>query len=130
MNIPSDLKYTKTDEWVKVEGKNATIGISDYAQDQLSDVVFVEITADAGSRAVKDSIVATIESVKAAADVNMPVTGKVISTNEDLPQTPEAVNSDPYGKAWLVKVELENPAEVEALMSAADYEAYCKERSH
>ena len=130
MNIPSDLKYTKTDEWVKVEGKTATIGISDYAQDQLSDVVFVEIPVDVGSKVAKGEIIATVESVKAAADVNMPVSGKVISTNDNLPQTPETVNSDPYGKAWMIKVELENPVEVEALMSANDYDAYCKERSH
>lgn len=127
MNIPSNLKYTSTDEWVKVDGNIATIGVTDHAQEQLSDVVFVEITANVGDNLSKKETIATVESVKAAADVNMPISGKVIAKNEDLPQTPELVNSDPYGKAWLIKVEMENPAELDALMDAAGYEKHTQE---
>lgn len=127
MNIPGELKYTNTDEWVKVEGNVATIGITDHAQNQLSDVVFVEITVGVGDKIAKKSTIATVESVKAAADVNLPVSGKVVAVNEDLPQTPELVNSDPYGKAWLIKVEMDNPAELDGLMDAAGYEKHAQE---
>ncbi|GAP14821.1 glycine cleavage system H protein [Longilinea arvoryzae] len=127
MNIPNNLKYTSTDEWVKVDGNIATVGITDHAQEQLSDVVFVEVTVSVGEKVAKKTTIATVESVKAAADVNMPVTGKVIAINEDLPQTPELVNSDPYGKAWMIKVEIENPAELDALMDAAGYEKHVQE---
>ncbi len=130
MNVPSNLKYAKTDEWVKVEGNIATVGISDYAQSQLSDVVYVEISVNVGDHIKKNSVVATIESVKAAADVNSPVSGKVIAVNEGLPQTPEAVNSEPYSTAWMIKIEIENPAELESLLDPAGYQSYCEERSH
>jgi glycine cleavage system H protein len=130
MNIPSNLKYTKTDEWVKVDGNIATIGISDFAQDQLSDIVYVEIVVSEGDSVKKDTNCATVESVKAAADVNLPVSGTVTEVNENLPDTPESINSDPYGKAWMVKVELSNPAELETLMDAAAYEASTKQRGH
>ncbi len=130
MNVPTNLKYSKTDEWVKVEGNVATLGITDYAQSQLSDVVYVEISTSVGDQAKKNTTIATIESVKAAADVNAPVSGKVLSVNEDLPQTPEAVNSDPYEAAWMVKIQLENPAELDSLMDAKSYQSYCEERSH
>ena len=130
MNVPSNLKYAKTDEWVKVEGKVATVGISDYAQSQLSDVVYVEISVNVGDHASKNSVVATIESVKAAADVNAPVSGKVIAVNEGLPQTPEVVNSDPYNAAWMLKIEMENPAELDSLLDSVTYQSYCEERSH
>lgn len=127
MNIPSNLKYTSTDEWVKVDGNIATVGVTDHAQEQLSDVVFVEITVGVGEKVAKKSTIATVESVKAAADVNMPITGKVVAINEDLPQTPDLVNSDPYGKAWMIKVEIENPAELDSLMDAAGYEKHIQE---
>lgn len=130
MNTPGNLKYTKTDEWVLLEGKVATIGVTDYAQDQLSDVVFVEITVGAGDVIKKQSHIATIESVKAAADVNSPVGGKVVEINEGLANTPEAVNTDPFGKAWMVKVEISDPAEVNQLMDAKAYEDFCSTRSH
>jgi glycine cleavage system H protein len=130
MNVPSNLKYTNTDEWVKVDGSIATIGVTDYAQDQLSDIVFVEIVPAVDEQIKKNSTCATLESVKAAADVNCPVSGKVVEVNEDLPQTPELVNSDSYGKAWMLKVELSDPTEVAGLMDAATYEKYCEERSH
>jgi glycine cleavage system H protein len=130
MEIPTDLVYTSSDEWVKADGKIATIGITDYAQDQLSDVVYVEYIVSPGDTVSKGQQIATIESVKAAADVNSPVTGVVTAVNGDLPQTPELVNKDPFGQAWMVKIEMQDPAELAALKNAAAYESYCAERSH
>jgi glycine cleavage system H protein len=130
MNVPANLKYSKTDEWVKIEGNVATMGITDYAQSQLSDVVYVEISVSVGEQAKKNTTIATIESVKAAADVNAPVSGKVVSVNENLPQTPEIVNSDPYGAAWMMKIQIENQAELNSLMDATSYQSFCEERSH
>ena len=130
MKIQPNLKYSSSDEWLLVEGKIATLGVSDYAQEQLSDVVFVEITPSVGESVKKNTTVATVESVKAAADVNIPVSGKVVAVNESLSGTPELVNSDPFGAAWMIKVELANPAELESLMDAKAYEKYCVDRSH
>lgn len=130
MNVPANLKFTTTDEWIRVDGNIATIGISDYAQSQLSDVVYVEILVAADDEIAKNSAIATLESVKAAADVNAPVSGKVIEINDALPQTPEVVNSDPFNAAWMIKVELSNPTELNNLMDAAAYTKYCEERSH
>lgn len=130
MNVPTGLKFTNSDEWVKVDGNIATVGISDYAQEQLSDIVFVEITAAVGEAVKKNSTIATVESVKAAADVNCPVSGKVVEVNEALSQTPEAVNSDPFGAAWMLKLEISSPAELDNLMDADAYQKYCEERSH
>jgi len=130
MNVPKNLKYSSTDEWVKVDGNTATIGISDYAQSQLSDIVYVEITASAGQKLAKSAAIASVESVKAASDVNAPVSGKVVAVNDGLGKSPEVVNSDPYGAAWMVKLELANPAEVNALMDAAAYEKFCEGRGH
>jgi len=122
MKIPTNLKYTESNEWIKVDGNVGTIGISDYAQDQLSDIVFVEIIVAVDDKIAKGDSVATIESVKAASDVYTPVSGKVVAINEDLPSKPEAINSDPYGAAWLVKVELSSTAELDGLKDAAGYE--------
>ncbi len=130
MNIPNDLAYTETDEWVKTEGKTATIGITDYAQDQLSDVVYVEFIVAPGDTVQKGQQIATIESVKAAADVNSPVSGVITAVNDSLPQTPELVNKDPFGQAWMVKLELQEPAQLAALKDAVAYESYCAGRSH
>jgi glycine cleavage system H protein len=130
MNIPKDLKYQKTDEWVKVDGQTATIGISDFAQNQLSDIVYVDISLSVGDKVKKGSVLATIESVKAAADVNLPVTGTVLEVNTTLSDTPEKVNSDPYGSAWMVKVSLDDIQEVSSLMDSAAYEKYCADRAH
>lgn len=130
MNIPSNLKYTKTDEWVKVDGNIGTVGITDYAQNQLSDIVYVEITVSEGDTVKKETTCATLESVKAAADVTLPVSGTVASVNEALADTPEQVNSDPFGNAWMVKIELSDAKELNSLMDAAAYKAYCEERSH
>jgi glycine cleavage system H protein len=129
MNIPANLKYTSNDEWIKVEGKVGTIGISDFAQNQLSDIVYVEIVADAGDTIKKGDTCATLESVKAAADVFMPVSGKIVAVNENLPDKPELVNSDPYGEAWMVKVEIADPAELAGLLDAAAYEKHTQEKS-
>lgn len=128
MNTPEGLKYAKTDEWVKVNGDEATIGISDFAQDQLSDVVYVEFMIDEGDSVSKGDTVATVESVKAAADVNFPASGEIIAVNEDLADTPELLNSDPYEKAWLVKIKLDDPSELDDLMTASEYEAYNEDR--
>jgi glycine cleavage system H protein len=127
MNIPTNLKYTSNDEWIKVEGKTGWIGITDFAQDQLSDIVFVEIVVAVGESIGKGEVCATLESVKAAADVNMPVGGKIIAINEALPDTPEKVNSDPYGEAWMVKVEISDPAELDELLDASGYEKHVQE---
>lgn len=104
------------------------MGVSDYAQSQLSDVVYVEISAAVGDHVAKNDTIVTIESVKAAADVNAPVSGEVIETNENLSQTPETINNDPFGEAWLVKIKMENPADLEGLLDAAGYQSYCEER--
>lgn len=130
MNTPQGLKYASTDEWLRVEGNIATLGVTDYAQDQLSDVVFFEVNVEVGDMVEKGTIVATIESVKAAADVSLPVAGKVIEVNDALANTPETINSDPFGEAWMLKVELTDPAEVESLMDADAYASYCETRGH
>jgi glycine cleavage system H protein len=122
MKVPNDLKYTENDEWIRVEGNAGTIGITDYAQDQLSDIVYVEVVVEVGEEVKKGDSCATLESVKAAADVYMPVSGVITAVNEDLPDTPELVNSDPYGEAWLVKVEISDPSELDELQDAATYE--------
>ncbi|HZD58392.1 MAG TPA: glycine cleavage system protein GcvH [Anaerolineales bacterium] len=128
MNIPPNLKYTENDEWIRVEGNTGTIGITDYAQDQLSDVVYVEAIAEEGEELEQGDICATVESVKAASDVYMPVSGKIVAINDDLPDTPELVNTDPYGEAWMVQVELSDPDELDSLLDAEAYEKYCEER--
>jgi glycine cleavage system H protein len=122
MNIPTDLKYTPNDEWIKIEGAAGAVGISDYAQEQLSDIVFVEIVVVEGDIVKKGDICASVESVKAAADVYMPVSGTILAVNEALPDTPEMINTDPYGGAWMVKVKLSDPAELDSLLDAAAYE--------
>ena len=130
MNTPSELRYSLTDEWVRVEGNVAVIGVSDYAQDSLSDVVFFEAVVGVGDMLKSKDQIATLESVKAAADISSPISGKVIAINEDLGSSPEIVNSDPYGKAWMVKIELANPAELSVLLDAAAYDKYLSEQSH
>ena len=129
MNVPNDLKYTTNDEWIRVDGNLGVVGITDFAQNQLSDIVFVEIVVGVGDQVNKGDSAATLESVKAAADVYMPVGGKVVAVNEALPDTPEKVNSDPYGDAWMVKIEITDPAELNGLMDAAGYEKHCEAKS-
>jgi len=129
MNFPTDLKYTRNDEWVRVSGGAGTAGLTDYAQEQLSDIVFVELPG-VGASFKQGEAFAAVESVKAASDVYMPVGGEITEINVSLGETPEAVNSDPYGKAWMVKFKITNPAEPDSLMDAAAYEKYCAERAH
>ena len=128
MNVPQDLKYTKNDEWIRVENGTGTVGITDYAQNQLSDIVYVEVVVSVGDQVNQGDSLATLESVKAAADVYAPVSGKVIAVNEDLPDTPEVVNSDPYGAAWLVKLELSDPTELDGLLDASAYQQKIQEQ--
>jgi glycine cleavage system H protein len=128
MNIPGNLQYTKNDEWILVDGSTGTIGISDYAQDQLSDVVYVEVSVSEGDSVAKGESFGAVESVKAASDVYMPVTGKIMAINETLEDAPELINSDPYGEAWMIKIELSDPAELDTLMDAAKYETYLEDR--
>ncbi len=128
MKTPAELKYTKNDEWVRVEGDLAVIGITDYAQDQLSDIVFVEIVAFEGDSLEQGESCVIIESVKAAADVYMPVGGEIVATNEALADSPELVNEDPYGKAWLLKIKMADPGELDGLMDADTYKNL--ERDH
>ena len=129
MNIPADLKYAKSDEWVRADANadTATVGLTDYAQNQLSDIVFVELPGVGATFKVGDSF-GSVESVKAASDMYLPVSGEVIEVNKALPEKPETINKDPYGAAWLAKIKLTNPDQVDALMDAAAYEKFCKER--
>ena len=128
MNIPGNFKFTESNEWIKVDGNVAVIGISDYAQSQLSDIVFAEIVVAVGDTLAAGDSIATIESVKAAADVYTQVSGEVVAVNEVLAAAPEVINSDPYGAAWMVKIKLSSPAEVEKLMDAAAYEKFVQEQ--
>jgi glycine cleavage system H protein len=128
MKTPTELSYTKNDEWVKVDGDVVTMGVTDYAQDQLSDVVFVEIVGFEGDTLDLGETCAVIESVKAAADVYMPVSGEIIGINEALMDAPELINQDPYGEAWIIKVKMSNQADLETLMDADTYKN--QERDH
>jgi glycine cleavage system H protein len=128
MNTPEGLKYAMTDEWVKVEGEEAIIGISDFAQDQLSDVVYLEWMVEEGDVVSKGDQLATVESVKAAADVTFPASGEILAINEELADAPEVLNTDPYEAGWMVKIKLEDPGELDELMDAEAYEAYNADR--
>jgi glycine cleavage system H protein len=128
MNIPNNLKYTESNEWINLQGNIGTIGISDYAQDQLSDIVFAEVIVNEGDQINKGDSIATVESVKAAADVYSPVSGKVISVNDALGGKPEVINTDPYGAAWIIKIELNNLAEFNDLMDAQAYQKQMQEK--
>ncbi|WP_127136536.1 glycine cleavage system protein GcvH [Flagellimonas oceanensis] len=122
MNIPSELKYTKDHEWVKIDGDIATVGITDFAQSELGDIVYVEVeTLD--ETLDKEEVFGTVEAVKTVSDLFLPLSGEIIEFNEALEDEPEKVNSDPYGEGWMVKIKLSEPSEVEELMSADDYKA-------
>ena len=121
MNIPGELKYTDNDEWIRVDGNIGVVGITDYAQDQLSDIVYVEVVVAEDEEVGQGDSCATVESVKAASDVYMPVSGKIVAVNDALADTPELINSDPYGEAWMVKVELSDPDELSELLDASAY---------
>lgn len=124
---PDDLKYTKSDEWVRVEGDEATIGLSDYAQDQLNDIVYVEFP-EVGASFGKGDEFGTVESVKAASEMKLPIGGTITAINEALEDEPEVVNSDPYGAGWFVKISVADVGDLDDLMDAAAYAAYCDER--
>ncbi len=120
MEIPQGLKFSKEHEWVATDDSVATVGISDHAQDQLGEIVFIELPA-VGEKISKDDPFGVVESVKAVSDIYAPVSGTVIEVNEDLPDTPEVVNEDPYGDGWLVKVRMNDPSDLEDLMDADEY---------
>ncbi len=126
MEFPSDLKYTETHEWARIEGDIATIGISDFAQSQLGDIVYVELP-EVDTAVVKGEELTTIESAKAVGEVKAPLSGKVTEVNEPLGDDPEVVNSSPYGNGWLIKIKLSDPSEAGSLMDAAAYEKIAKE---
>lgn len=122
MNIPANLKYTKDHEWVSVEGDVATIGITDFAQGELGDIVYVEIET-VGETMDQEEVFGSVEAVKTVSDLFMPVSGEIIEFNDGLESNPEAVNKDPYGDGWMIKVKLSNPGEVDGLLDAAGYKA-------
>jgi glycine cleavage system H protein len=125
MNTPATLKYTKSDEWF--DPATGKVGLTDFAQGQLSDIVFVEILVSAGDQVEIGTPIASVESVKAAAETYSPVAGKVVAVNSDLSSAPETLNTDPFGSAWMIQVEGANPA---GMMDAAAYEADCESRAH
>lgn len=122
MNIPSDLKYTKDHEWVKVDGDVATVGVTDYAQSELGDIVYIEIETE-GDSLDQEEVFGTVEAVKTVSDLFMPVGGEVIEVNEALADAPETVNNDPYGAGWMIKIKLADASELDGLLSPEDYKA-------
>ncbi len=124
---PDDLKYTREDEWIRVDGDTGTVGITDYAQDQLNDLVYVELP-EAGDSFGKGDAFGTVESVKAAADLHMPIGGEVTAANNELEDEPELANGDPYGQGWMVRIKISDASELDDLMDAAAYAEYCDSR--
>lgn len=120
MNVPADLKYTKDHEWVKIEGDVATIGITDFAQGELGDIVYVEVETE-GETLAQEEVFGTVEAVKTVSDLFMPLSGEVIEFNADLESAPEAVNNDAYGAGWMIKVQMSDPSEADGLLSADQY---------
>jgi glycine cleavage system H protein len=123
MNYPENFRFTKEHEWVSVEGDIGTIGISDHAQHELGDIVYVDLPKP-GTTVAQGKTIGSVESVKAVSDIYSPVTGEVVEVNEALANAPETLNSDPHGTAWLVKVRLSQPDEIKSLLSSADYQTY------
>ena len=128
LNYPADLKYSETDEWVRVEGDQATIGITDYAQDQLGDIVYIDLPWDAGAGVSHEGKFGDIESVKATSELISPVSGEVVQVNEALKDTPELINDSPYEGGWMLVVKITKPSELDGLMSAEEYKAYLQGR--
>ncbi len=120
MNFPENLKYTKDHEWIRVEGNEVVIGITEFAQSELGDIVYVEIETE-GDTVDKEAVFGTVEAVKTVSDLFMPVTGKILAFNKDLESEPEAINKDPYGKGWMIRVQMTDSTEIDSLLSAADY---------
>ncbi len=129
MTSPENLKYSKEHEWVKVEGDVAVVGITDFAQKQLTDIVFVELP-EKGKKAEANKQFAVVESVKSVSDVFCPVSGEVMEVNSQLADAPETLNQDPYGKGWIAKVKLSSKAELDSLMSAQEYEEFVQKEGH
>jgi glycine cleavage system H protein len=127
-NVPEDLHYSKDHEWVRVEGELAVIGITDYAQNSLGDVVYVELPK-AGEKFEANEPFGSVESVKAVSEVFTPVTGAVVTINESLADEPEKVNSDPYGDGWMIRLRMDKPSDVDSLLNAAEYEDFTKAES-
>ena len=121
MNFPAELKYTKDHEWLRVEGDKAYVGITDYAQSELGEIVFVDVSTT-GESLEREEVFGTVEAVKTVSDLFMPVSGEVLEVNAALEDQPELVNADPYGKGWLIKIALTNPGEAGELLSAGDYQ--------
>ncbi|WP_276168038.1 glycine cleavage system protein GcvH [Zobellia alginiliquefaciens] len=122
MNIPAELKYTKDHEWIKIDGDIATVGITDFAQSELGDIVYVEVeTVD--ETLDREEVFGTVEAVKTVSDLFQPLSGEIIEFNEELEDTPENVNSDPYGKGWMVKIKISDASQVDDLLSADDYKS-------
>ena len=128
LNHPDNLKYSKTDEWVRVEGDQAIIGITDYAQDQLGDIVYIELPWESGQQIAHEEKFGDIESVKATSELVSPVAGEIIKANEELKEHPEYINDDPYDKGWMLVVKLTNPAQLDSLMSPEQYLNYLQGR--
>lgn len=122
MNFPENLKYSNDHEWVKVDGNEAYIGISDFAQSELGEIVYVDVTSE-GEQIAKGEVFGSIEAVKTVSDLLMPISGEVLEVNPKLEDAPELVNKDPYGEGWIVKISIENDAELDELLSGADYKA-------
>lgn len=120
MEFPSNLRYTKDHEWIKIDGNTATVGITDFAQKELGDIVFVDIDSQ-GKPLSFNEVFGTVEAVKTVSDLYMPIAGTITEVNADLEANPESVNTDPYGKGWMVKVEVDNPADAERLLNADEY---------
>ena len=128
MNIPAELKYTKDHEWIRIEGDVATVGITDFAQGELGDIVYVEVeTLD--ETLDKEEVFGTVEAVKTVSDLFLPLSGEIIAFNETLEEEPEKVNSDPYGEGWIMRIQAENDADLEDLMDAEAYGAYLEQES-
>jgi len=128
LNHPANLKYSETDEWVRVEGDQATIGISDYAQDQLGDIVYLEMLVDSGQKIKSEGKFGDIESVKATSELVSPISGEVVKTNDALKDHPELINDNPYDEGWMLVIKLASTAELDSLMTAEQYEAYLQGR--
>lgn len=126
MEIPKGLKYSKEHEWVATEDTVATVGITDHAQEQLGEIVYIELPS-VGDKISKDDPFGVVESVKAVSDIYAPVSGKVLEVNDDLPENPEMINEDPYGDGWIIKIEMSDREELDDLMTAAEYEQYVAE---
>jgi glycine cleavage system H protein len=122
MNIPADLKYTKDHEWIRIEGNTGIVGITDFAQGELGDIVFIEIET-VGETLKKEEVFGTIEAVKTVSDMFMPVSGEILEMNNEISDSPDVVNKDPYGKGWMVKIKISDPAELNDLLTPEKYKA-------